>query len=57
MALGFLGSISHTVGQLALACGDHDEAVRYLRSALETHRRLRFTALAAATEDLLAAES
>ncbi|TQM01727.1 AfsR/SARP family transcriptional regulator [Pseudonocardia kunmingensis] len=53
MAGGFLGSISHTVGRLALADGDRDAAAHYLQLALDTHRGLGFPRLAALTEEVL----
>ena len=53
MGAFFLGSVSHTVGELALAAGDREAAVGHLRHALDTHRRLGFEPFAAATEALL----
>ncbi|MGY4767165.1 BTAD domain-containing putative transcriptional regulator [Kribbella sp. CWNU-51] len=53
MGAFFLGSVSHTVGHLALAGGDRTAASHQLRIALETHQRLGFAPLTAATQALL----
>ncbi|RHW24931.1 hypothetical protein D0Z08_22290 [Nocardioides immobilis] len=54
MSAMFLGSVHHTVGELALATGDRDAAVRHLEAAVATHRRLGFTPLVTAGETALA---
>jgi DNA-binding SARP family transcriptional activator len=50
----FGGSVSHTLGLLALASDDLPAARRHLRDALATHRRLGFRPLAALTATALA---
>jgi hypothetical protein len=54
MSAMFLGSVHHTVGELALATGDRDAAVRHLEAAVATHRRLGFTPMLSASETALA---
>jgi DNA-binding SARP family transcriptional activator len=54
MSAMFLGSVHHTVGELALAAGDRDAAVQHLEAAVATHRRLGFTAMVSASESALA---
>jgi len=49
----WMGSVSHTIGQLALATGDATAAKHHLRIALEKHRRLGLAPFAEATEPLL----
>ncbi|WP_433162897.1 BTAD domain-containing putative transcriptional regulator [Kribbella sp. CA-247076] len=49
----FLGSVHHTLGELALAAGDRAAAREHLLKALEIHERLGFAAFALATGALL----
>jgi hypothetical protein len=53
MSAMFLGSVHHTVGELALAIGDRDAAVRHLEAAVATHRRLGFAPMVSASETAL----
>ena len=54
MSAMFFGSVHHTVGELALAMGDRDAAVRHLEAAVATHRGLDLAPMLAASETALA---
>jgi hypothetical protein len=49
----FLGSVSHALGLLAATRGRHEEAERWLQSALDANARFRAAAFVARTRDAL----
>ena len=54
MSAMFLGSVHHTVGELAMAAGDRAAAVRHFEAAIETHRRLGFAPMVSISKAALA---
>ena len=54
MSAMFLGSVHHTLGELALAAGDRNAAMRHFEAAVATHRRLGFAPMVSISKAALA---